>query len=141
VWFVSVFRFVLKLRPWDDDDVCSRMDCILAMAARRGRLREITDRWRMEPTWEQPMTRQGMLARCTLLLGTLGLLASSSGCQTTIGGQTLPSAYYLKDDIQFFPAGDEFLLPETVKAMDEYRAQQAGFVNDLGDVGAAGPNF
>lgn len=87
------------------------------------------------------MTRQGMLARCTLLLGTLGLLASSSGCQTTIGGQTLPSAYYLKDDIQFFPAGDEFLLPETVKAMDEYRAQQAGFVNDLGDVGAAGPNF
>jgi len=84
------------------------------------------------------MTRQGLLTRCTLLLGTLGLLVASSGCQTTIGGQTLPSAYYLTDDIQFFPAGDEFLLPETVKAMDEYRAQQAGFVEDLDANDAAG---
>lgn len=84
------------------------------------------------------MKRQGLLARCTLLLGTLGLLAASSGCQTTIGGQTLPSAYFLTDDIQFFPAGDEFLLPETQKAIDEYRAQQAGFGNDLSDVGASG---
>ncbi|MFV0445328.1 MAG: hypothetical protein ACK5Q5_17260 [Planctomycetaceae bacterium] len=87
------------------------------------------------------MTRQGMLARCTLMLGTMGLLASSSGCQTTIGGQTLPSAYYLQDDIQFFPAGDEFLLPETVKAMDEHRAQQAGFVDDLNEIGAPGAGF
>ncbi len=82
------------------------------------------------------MTRHGWLTRCTLLMGTLGLLTASSGCQTTIGGQTLPSAYYLTDDIQFFPAGDEFLLPETVKAMDEYRAQQAGFIDDLN----SGPN-
>lgn len=77
------------------------------------------------------MSRHGWLTRCTLLVGTLSLLTASSGCQTTIGGQTLPSAYYLTDDIQFFPAGDEFLLPETVRAMDEYRAQQAGFVEDL----------
>jgi hypothetical protein len=77
------------------------------------------------------MSRQGWLTRCTLLLGALGLVTASSGCQTTIGGQTLPAAYYLTDDIQFFPAGDEFLLPETVRAMDEYRAQQAGFIDDL----------
>ena len=89
------------------------------------------------------MKTQGMLVRSTLLAATLGILTASSGCQTTIGGQTLPSAYYLRDDIQFFPAGDEFLLPETVKAMDEYRAQQAGLVEDVNsdpDVGF-GPVF
>ena len=73
------------------------------------------------------MRRQGWLIRCVLLLGTWGLLAAASGCQTTIGGQTLPSAHYLTDDIQFFPAGDEFLLPNQVRAMEEYRATQAGF--------------
>lgn len=78
------------------------------------------------------MMRQGMLTRCTLLVATLGLLVASSGCQTTIGGQTLPSAHYLTDDIQFFPAGDEFQLPETVRAMEEYRAAQAGWDADVG---------
>lgn len=78
------------------------------------------------------MKRHGLLTRCTLLLGTLGLLTASSGCQTTIGGQTLPSAYFLEDDIQYFPAGDEFLLPETVRAMDQYRAMQAGLESDVG---------
>lgn len=90
------------------------------------------------------MSRHGWLTRCTLLVATLGLLTAASGCQTTMGGQTLPSAYYLTDDIQFFPAGDEFLLPETVKAMDEYRAQQAGFVNDLNpnpNAGFGAPGF
>jgi hypothetical protein len=92
-----------------------------------------------EPDPGATMSRPGLLTRCTLLLGVVGLLTASSGCQTTIGGQTLPSAYYLTDDIQFFPAGDEFLLPETVKAMDEYRAQQAGFVDDIN--GGPDPNM
>jgi hypothetical protein len=70
-----------------------------------------------------------------LLLGPLCLTMVSSGCQTTIGGQTLPSAHYLTDDIQFHPAGPEFLLPNTVQAMDEYRAQQAGLAADLNDGG------
>jgi len=84
------------------------------------------------------MTRPELLTRCTLLVGMIGLLAAASGCQTVIGGQTLPSAHYLTDDIQFFPAGDEFQLPNTVRAMDEYRATQAGFQQDLGG-GAQGP--
>jgi hypothetical protein len=78
------------------------------------------------------MSRTGILARCSLLLAPVCLLVGSSGCQTTIGGQTLPSAYYLRDDIQYHPAGPEFLLPETVKAMDQYRAEQAGLVEDIG---------
>lgn len=34
-----------------------------------------------------------------------------TGCQVDVGGQTLPSPYYLWDDIQYFPAGPEFKLP------------------------------
>ncbi|SFI97757.1 hypothetical protein [Planctomicrobium piriforme] len=57
----------------------------------------------------------------------VGLFACGGlcGCQSNIGGQTLPSAYYLRDDVQFFPAGPEFLLPQTVKAHEDYRAAQA----------------
>lgn len=41
------------------------------------------------------------------------------------GEGQLPSAHYLADDIQYFPAGDEFLLPETV------RNQVSGFAADF----------
>ena len=61
-----------------------------------------------------------------LVLGGLLISASLCGCQTTIGGQTLPSAHYLEDDIQYFPAGEEFLLPNTVRAHQEYKAARAG---------------
>ncbi|WP_437226306.1 hypothetical protein SH661x_004515 [Planctomicrobium sp. SH661] len=59
-----------------------------------------------------------------LILGGIVSCSGLCGCQTNIGGQTLPSAYYLRDDVQFFPAGPEFLLPETVRAAEEYRVQQ-----------------
>jgi len=60
-----------------------------------------------------------------LLLG--GLLAAGSlqGCQTTIGGQTLPSATYLRDDVQFFPAGTEDKLYNQRRAIEDYKASQA----------------
>ena len=67
----------------------------------------------------------------------LGLLAcgllstAATGCQTTIGGQTLPSAYYLDDDVQYFPAGPEFLLPNQVRALEEYKLQQAAIAEGL----------
>lgn len=63
-------------------------------------------------------TSSGMLIACFLACG--GMF----GCQTNIGGQTLPSPYYLRDDVQFFPAGPEFLLPETVRAHQEYKTAQ-----------------
>jgi hypothetical protein len=40
------------------------------------------------------------------------------GCQGSIGGQTLPSAYYLRDDVQYFPAGPEFKLLNEATAME-----------------------
>jgi len=60
---------------------------------------------------------------CLMLLGIAGASAMT-GCQTQIGGQTLPSAFYLRDDIQYFPAGPEELLPNQERALAEYRAEQ-----------------
>ncbi len=46
-----------------------------------------------------------------LLLG-MGLLAGVglTGCQSDFGGQTLPSPYYMNDDVQYFPPGPQFKL-------------------------------
>jgi len=53
-----------------------------------------------------------------LLLGCLALAATTlTGCQVDVGGQTLPSAYYLQDDIQYFPAGPEFKLSKEAAAL------------------------
>ncbi|MCA9047587.1 MAG: hypothetical protein KDA89_02600 [Planctomycetaceae bacterium] len=65
------------------------------------------------------------------LLTAIGSSTFLTGCQTSIGGQTLPSATYLDDDVQYFPAGEEFLLPNQVRALEEYKASQASFENDL----------
>ena len=65
---------------------------------------------------------------CGLALSAGGVL---SGCQTVMGGQTLPSAYYLRDDVQYHPAGPEFKLPNTVRALEDYRNQKAEFDTDL----------
>jgi hypothetical protein len=61
----------------------------------------------------------------TLLLG-LGILAglSLTGCQIESGGQTLPSPYYMQDDVQYFPAGPEFKLSKEAAAMKAYNQDQ-----------------
>ena len=53
------------------------------------------------------------------------------GCQGSIGGQTLPSAYYLRDDVQYFPAGPEFLLPNQERVLEEYRLEHAAIQQGL----------
>ena len=52
------------------------------------------------------------------------LMFSAVGCQTTVGGQTLPSPTYLSDDVQYFPAGPEFKLSNQVQAMEEYKLER-----------------
>ena len=47
-----------------------------------------------------------------------------TGCQASVGGQTLPSPYYLRDDVQYFPHGPEFKLTEQVRALDEYKLER-----------------
>jgi hypothetical protein len=67
-------------------------------------------------------------AMALLALGTLFVVSSSSGCQVSVAGQTLPSPYYLYDDVQYFPAGPENKLSnETAalkKARDEAKLQR-----------------
>jgi hypothetical protein len=59
-----------------------------------------------------------------MVMGGVLLSIASTGCQSTVGGQTLPSAFYLRDDIQYFPAGPEFKLSKQVEAMEEYNLRQ-----------------
>jgi hypothetical protein len=46
-----------------------------------------------------------------------------SGCQVSMGGQTLPSAYFLRDDIQYFPKGPEFKLSREAAELKKARAE------------------
>lgn len=62
------------------------------------------------------------LAVMTLAVGFC--LASTTGCQSSINGQTLPSAYYLQDDVQYFPAGPEFKLSREASALQAARAEE-----------------
>jgi hypothetical protein len=52
------------------------------------------------------------------------LLVSATGCQVSQNGQTLPSPYYLQDDIQYFPSGPEFKLPLEAAALRAARAEE-----------------
>lgn len=72
--------------------------------------------------------------RSGILLSFLAALASSAfltGCQTTIGGQTLPSPDYLTDDVQYFPAGPEFKLTRQVEASRKYQIEQEQLRNGM----------
>jgi hypothetical protein len=57
----------------------------------------------------------------TVLLG-IGLLVMvcATGCQVDIGGQTMPSPFYMTDDVQYFPPGPEFKLAREAAAMSEH---------------------
>ncbi len=60
-----------------------------------------------------------------IVLG-VGIAAlSATGCQVQVGGQTLPSPYYLDDDVQYFAPGPEFKLSREAAAMKAYEADQA----------------
>ncbi len=48
-----------------------------------------------------------------------------TGCQVDVGGQTLPSPYYLGDDVQYFPTGPEFKLAGEAAAMSEHAQEEA----------------
>ncbi len=57
-------------------------------------------------------------------LGMLGALLAT-GCQVDVAGQTLPSPYYMSDDVQYFPpATREFKLSKEAAAMQAYDADQ-----------------
>lgn len=51
-----------------------------------------------------------------------GGIAPSVGCQVSVAGQTLPSPYYLTDDVQYFPAGPENKIANETAAVKQARA-------------------
>ena len=71
----------------------------------------------MGPTKSRQATRwarvAGVLAPAVLLL---------TGCQVEMGGQTLPSPWYLTDDVQYYTPGPEFKLAREAAAMEEQAA-------------------
>jgi len=58
----------------------------------------------------------------TLALFMVGPAVSMlTGCQVEYAGQTLPSPYYLTDDIQYYAPGPEFKLAREAAAMQEQK--------------------
>ena len=62
------------------------------------------------------------------LLASLGLTVAVglTGCQVDVGGQTLPSPYYMYDDVQYFPPGPEMKVANEAAAMKAAQQEQAG---------------
>lgn len=54
------------------------------------------------------------------LLATVGM----TGCQYEVGGQTLPSPYYLGDDVQYYAPGPAFKLQKEAAAQKAYSDEQ-----------------
>jgi hypothetical protein len=63
--------------------------------------------------------------RClAIAMGGLFLVSTAftTGCQVSVGGQTLPSSYYMQDDIQYYPKGPKFKLYREAAAIKAARA-------------------
>lgn len=65
--------------------------------------------------------RPWMLACCAAG----AMLTAGTGCQVHVNGQTLPSPWYWKDDVQYYAPGPEFKLLREAAAMKEFRETQA----------------
>ena len=64
-------------------------------------------------------------ARCLFAALGLAVVSLGSGCQVVENGQTLPSPWYLYDDIQYFAPGPEFKLAREAAAQKAYKAELA----------------
>lgn len=62
---------------------------------------------------------------CMILAFSFGLSMMCTGCQVSVGGQTLPSGYYLLDDVQYDQKGPEFKLSREAAALKEARAESS----------------
>lgn len=71
------------------------------------------------------MNRCQVIAIKSLVLGAVTTtLLTATGCQVSLNGQTLPSPYYLQDDVQYFPSGPEFKLPREAAALRAAEAEE-----------------
>ena len=69
--------------------------------------------------------RQRSWLKATLCAAVMSAgIAGTTGCQISESGQTLPSPYYIRDDVQFFPADSEFKLQREANLLKAFRAEQ-----------------
>jgi hypothetical protein len=68
---------------------------------------------------------QDRLLKAILLGLAVVIPAGLTGCQVDVGGQTLPSPYYMTDDVQYFPHGAQFKLSKEAAAMKAAAQEQA----------------
>lgn len=54
----------------------------------------------------------------------MAVVAGATGCQVDVGGQTLPSGFYLEDDVQYFAPGHKFKLQNEADAQQLYKANR-----------------
>ena len=66
----------------------------------------------------------GWLKSLLYTAGIAVVAVGNVGCQSSLGGQTLPSPYYIDDDVQYIPAGSEFKLRREAATMKQFNAQQ-----------------
>ncbi len=69
--------------------------------------------------------RQWRPLRCILAFLVLSAAIGVTGCQVDIGGQMLPSATYMQDDVQYFAPGPEFKLAKEAAAMKAAQDEDA----------------
>ena len=70
---------------------------------------------------KSPKSRGGFSLVGGLLLAAC---AASTGCQIDVSGQTLPSPYWLTDDVQYYAPDPEFKLSREAAALAEQRADE-----------------
>jgi len=89
------------------------------------------------------MIRRTMSPVLWALVCGLGLAGIGTGCQSRIGGQTMPSGYYLNDDVQYYRPAPETPLFYTRRALEDYRlnreAAQDGIPDDVDQPPAPNP--
>lgn len=73
-------------------------------------------------------SRWKRLAACLVLPAVL----AATGCQSDYAGQTLPSPWYLTDDVQYYAPGPGFKLAREAAAMQEQKAAEISEAQDEG---------
>ena len=71
--------------------------------------------------------KSGIKTNCLKLAIAFVAIASlipTTGCQSNYAGQTLPSAYFLKDDLQYFVKGPQHKLHREAAALQAARADE-----------------
>lgn len=69
-------------------------------------------------------TKKSHWTRKSLILGALLGVFAFTGCQVSMNGMTLPSPWYLNDDVHYAPAGSEFPLPREAAQMESLKKEQ-----------------